>query len=160
MVRYLLTISLKSFSLSVLPILNFGDWNVQMARMELDFSFLQILLRFWSQRVRTGKFSVFPTVWNKIRPNFLKITANSAKIIFKFGHNSATFLANFDPIFSFYCIFMWQFFSNNQNLNWHFQIFSKKILAFIGYALPEKIQEILRKIQVLKKIWPKLQNIS
>ena len=61
--------------------------------------------------------SVFPTVWNKIRPNLLKITANSAKIIFKFGHNSATFLANFDPIFSFYCIFMWQFFSNYQNLN-------------------------------------------
>ena len=78
----------------------------------------------------TNLFSVFPTVWNKIRPNFLKITANSAKIIFKFGHNSATFLANFDPIFSFYCIFMWQFFQIIKIWTKIFKSFLKKIFAF------------------------------
>ena len=39
----------------------------------------------------------------------LKIMANMANNFFKFGHNMATFLMNFDPNFSFYCIFMWQF---------------------------------------------------
>ena len=39
----------------------------------------------------------------------LKIMANMAKNFFKYGHNMATFSMNFDPDFSFYCIFMRQF---------------------------------------------------
>ena len=35
--------------------------------------------------------------------------ATMANFFHKYGHNMATFSMNFDPIFSFYCIFMWQF---------------------------------------------------
>ena len=54
--------------------------------------------------------SVLPTLENQIWPNDLKSVANMANFCLKYGHNMATFSTNFDPIFSFYCIFMWQFF--------------------------------------------------
>ena len=38
-----------------------------------------------------------------------------AKKFLKYGHNMATFSMNFDPIFSFYCIFMWQFLQKISN---------------------------------------------
>ena len=35
--------------------------------------------------------------------------ATMANFFHKYGHNMATFSMSFDPIFSFYCIFVWQF---------------------------------------------------
>ena len=39
----------------------------------------------------------------------LKIMAIMAKFFLKYGQNMATFSVNLDLIYSFYCIFMWQF---------------------------------------------------
>ena len=73
----------------------------------------------------------------------LKIMAIMAKIFLKYGHNMATFLMNFDPIFSFYCIFMWQFFSKISNLernftNCFYKNFQSENLKILRWKLLEE----------------------
>ena len=59
---------------------------------------------FWKFR-----FAVLPTLWNQLWPMELKIIVVMAKFFIKYGQNMATFLVNLDLIYSFYCIYMWQF---------------------------------------------------
>ena len=107
--------------------------------------------------------SVFPTLCNQIWPITLKIMAIMAKKFLKYGHNMATFSMDFDPIFSFYCIFMWQFLQKISNWKRNFSNFfwekfpkcksensKMKIIGKICF-LPQNFVNVKLK----SEIWPK-----
>ena len=81
-------------------------------------------------------YAVFPTLKNQIWPNLLKSMATMANFFHKYGHNMATFLMNFDPIFSFYCIFMQQFSKK-------FQIGERNLQFFFGKTSKQKMDFLL-----------------
>ena len=107
--------------------------------------------------------TVFPTLCNQIWPITLKIMAIMAKKFLKYGHNMATFSMDFDPIFSFYGIFMWQFLQKISNLKRNFSNFfwekfpkcksensKMKIIGKICF-LPQNFVNVKLK----SEIWPK-----